>query len=71
MICEHCYHQEGCKRQLSEDGRCDQYLKNGRIGLEDGVGINPMDTLTYDYESLKRLFEKLDLKDLKAGVQET
>jgi len=65
VICGHCYHQKDCKRKPTADGRCDDYLKNGRIDLDDELDINPMDTFTVDYETLKKLFKELHEEQIK------
>lgn len=59
LICERCYHHKGCKRQLTPEGRCDFYVKDGRIDLDDDLEVNPMDTMTFDYDTLKKLFKDL------------
>jgi hypothetical protein len=66
LICERCYHHKGCKQKPSPDGRCDGYLKDGRIGLDEDIEINPMDTLTIDYETLKKFFKDLNEEQLKS-----
>ena len=35
MICERCYHYKGCKQKPTPEGRCNDYLKDGRIDLDD------------------------------------
>ena len=65
MICESCYHHKGCKQKPTSEGRCNDYLKDGRIDLDDELDINPMDTFTFDYDTLKKLFEDLHEEQLK------
>jgi hypothetical protein len=57
MICDCCYYRIGCKRRPSASGRCDFFLKNGEVGLDDHLDVNPLDTVEYDYEEIKRLFD--------------
>jgi hypothetical protein len=66
LICERCYHRNGCKRKPTADGRCDDYLKDGRIGLDDDLDVNPMDTFTFDYDTLKKLFNDAQKDTLKS-----
>jgi hypothetical protein len=42
------------------DERCENYLKDGRIDLDDDLDINPMDTFTFDYDTLKKLFKDVN-----------
>jgi hypothetical protein len=65
LICERCYHHKGCKRKPTPQGRCDEYLKDGRIDLDDVLDINPMDTFTFDYDTIKKLFKDLHEEQLK------
>lgn len=57
MICDCCYYRAGCKRRPSPSGRCDFYLKNGEVGLDENLDVHPLDTFEYDYEEIKRLFD--------------
>jgi len=57
MICECCYYRIGCKRRPSQSDRCDFYLKNGEVGLDENLDVNPLDTMEYDYEEIKRLLD--------------
>jgi hypothetical protein len=66
LICERCYHHKGCKRKPTPEDRCDDYLKDGRIDLDDELDINPMDTFTIDYDTLKKLFKDLHGEQLKS-----
>ena len=63
MICESCYYRSGCERTTA-DGRCDFYIKSGGVGIDGEVEVNPMDTMEYDYDDLKKLFEDVPLDDL-------
>jgi hypothetical protein len=65
LICERCYHHKGCKQKPTPEGRCNDYLKDGRIDLDDELDINPMDTFTFDYDTLKKLFKDLPEEQLK------
>jgi hypothetical protein len=66
LICERCYHHKGCKQKPTPDGRCNDYLKDGRIDLDDELDINPMDTFTFDYDTLRKLFKDLHEDQLKS-----
>jgi len=57
MICECCYYRAGCQRRPSPSGRCDFYLKNGDVELDENLDVNPLDTFEYDYEEIKQLFD--------------
>ena len=57
MLCEGCYHELECNRHVDENGRCSYFLKNSKVEIDDDVEVNPMDTMTYDYDDLKKLFE--------------
>jgi len=57
LLCEGCYHELECNRHLDEDGRCRYFLKNSKVEIDDDVDVNPMDTVTYDYDDIKKLFE--------------
>ena len=65
MLCECCYHEMECNRELDENGRCTYFLKNSKVEIDDDVEVNPMDTMTYDYDDLKKLFEDtaIDIDD--------
>ena len=65
MICDCCYHRKGCNLKPTPDERCESYLKDGRIDLDDDLDINPMDTFTFDYDTLKKLFEDVGEVKLK------
>ena len=65
MLCENCYHKRGCLRQLQKDGRCSFYVKNGQVDIDDDIGVNPMDTITFDYDDIKKLFKDISLEDIK------
>jgi hypothetical protein len=65
LICDRCYHTKGCKRTPTPDERCEFYVKDGRIDLDDDLDINPMDTFTFDYDTLKKLFKDTHGVDLK------
>lgn len=65
MICDRCYHQKGCNLKPAQDERCENYLKDGRIDLDDDLDINPMDTFTFDYDTLKKLFKDVNEVNLK------
>ncbi len=67
MICDRCYHHDGCKRKPTPEERCEFYVKNGRIDLDDELDVNPMDTFTFDYDTLKKLFKDLHGIDTKMG----
>ena len=63
MICKECYHQQGCNRQPDEDGRCSYYMKKSQVDIGGEVGVNPLDTMTFDYDDIKKLFEDEDLTE--------
>ena len=63
VICEECYHEKGCKRKLDENGRCAFYVKKNRVAIGDDVDVNPMDTITFDYDDIKKLFDDEDLTE--------
>ena len=63
MICEDCYYQKACDRQPDENGRCLLYVKKTLVDIGDEVGVDPMDTLTFDYEDIKKLFDDTDLSE--------
>ena len=63
MICEDCYHQTGCEREPNENGRCSYYVKKTRVSIGNEVDVNPMDTMTFDYDDIKKLFEDADLSE--------
>ena len=63
MICEECYHQNGCDREPDENGRCSFYMKKTSVDIGNEVGVNPLDTMTFDYDDIKKLFEDEDLTD--------
>lgn len=65
MLCQNCYHRIGCERQLDDEGRCQLYVKNGQVEIDDEVGVNPMDTITFDYDDIKNLFGDIDLDGFK------
>jgi hypothetical protein len=66
LICDRCYHHKGCKLKPTPEGRCNDYLKNGRIDLDDELDINPMDTFTFDYDTLKKLVKDLHEEHFKS-----
>lgn len=66
MICKCCFHQKGCQQKPTPDDRCRDYLKDGRIDLDEEFDINPMDTFTFDYDTLKKLFKDLHEDRLKS-----
>jgi hypothetical protein len=51
---------------VDEDGRCGYFIKNSKVEIDDDVEVNPMDTMTYDYDDLKKLFEdtSIDIDNL-------
>ena len=63
MICEDCYYQTTCVRQPDENGRCSLYVKKNAVDIGDELGIDPMDTLTFDYEDIKKLFDENELTE--------
>ena len=54
MICNTCFLKPGCERKLGKDGRCRYYVKEGQIGFDDDMDVNPLDTMTFDYDDMKR-----------------
>jgi len=58
LLCEDCYHELGCSRQVDESGRCSYFIKNSKVEIDDDVKVNPMDTITYDYDDLKKLIKQ-------------
>ena len=65
MICEQCYHKKGCKRKPTPQERCEFYVKDGPIDLDEDLDVNPMDTFTFDYDTLKKLFKDIPEVKLK------
>ena len=63
MICEDCYHHLDCERQPDETGRCGFYMKKSKVEIGDEFDVNPMDTMTFDYDDIKKLFEDTDLDE--------
>ena len=63
MICEDCYYQTTCDRQPDANGRCSLYVKKTRVDIGDELGVDPMDTLTFDYEDIKKLFDENELTE--------
>ena len=63
MICKDCYHENGCDREPDENGRCGFYVKKTRVDIGNEVEVNPMDTMTFDYDDIKKLFEDADLSE--------
>ena len=63
MICNDCYHQAGCEREPNENGRCSFYVKKTRVNIGNEVDVNPMDTMTFDYDDIKKLFEDANLSE--------
>lgn len=57
LICESCYHNLECSRHPDENGRCSYFIKNSKVEIDDDLQVNPMDTLTYDYDDLKKLLK--------------
>ena len=63
MICKDCYHENGCDKNPDANGRCSFYVKRTRVDIGNEVEVNPMDTLTFDYDDIKKLFEDADLSE--------
>ena len=57
-ICNTCSHERACERKLEKDGRCQFYIKDGRVEIDLDLDVNPMDTFTFDYEDLQRILRK-------------
>ena len=64
MICDNCYHLIDCKKSPDEDGRCNEYLKDGDVEINEDVDVNPINTETFDYDDIKRLFGDILCFDL-------
>ena len=60
MICNDCYHESGCEKLPDENGRCRVYIKNSKVELGEDVDVNPMDTQTFDYDDIKKIFKDAD-----------
>lgn len=60
MICDDCYHRSDCEKKPDENGRCSSYLKDSKVVIDDDMEVNPMDTLTFDYDDIKRMLEEVD-----------
>ena len=43
---------------MDESGRCSYFIKNSKVEIDDDVKVNPMDTITYDYDDLKKLIKQ-------------
>ena len=56
-ICRDCYQRTACDKKKGNVERCDDYLKDSKIGLTDNVDVNPMDTLQFDYDDIKKLVD--------------
>ena len=54
MVCKNCYNRFCCKLYLDENGRCRVYLKSGEIVFGEELRFDPTDTITYDYNSIRR-----------------
>lgn len=65
MICNGCYHNIGCSRKPTPDDRCDCYIKGSSIELDDNLEVNPIDTLEYDYDEIKKLINGIEPDLLK------
>ena len=60
MICDDCYHRSDCEKKPDENGRCNSYLKDSKVVIDEDMEVNPMDTLTFDYDDIKRMLEEVD-----------
>ena len=63
MICKDCYHENGCDKQPDENGRCSFYVKKTRVSIGEELDVNPMDTMTFDYDDIKKLFDDTELTE--------
>ena len=57
MICDKCYHRSNCEELPDKNGRCGNYLKDGEILFSDDLKFNPTDTISYDYDLVKRVLD--------------
>ena len=49
MICDKCYHRCNCEELPDKNGRCNEYLKDGEIIVDEEMKLNPTDTIdNYD-----------------------
>ena len=63
MICKECYHENGCDKRPDGNGRCSFYVKRTQVDIGNEVEVNPMDTMTFDYDDIKKLFDDADLTE--------
>ena len=57
MICDNCYHRFNCEEIPDKKGRCSNYLKDGEIFFSKEMKFNPSDTIVYDYDLIRRIFD--------------
>ena len=69
MICDDCYHHSDCEKKPDESGRCSSYLKDSKVVIDDDMEVNPMDTLTFDYDDIKRMLEEVDKEKKQKKLQ--
>ena len=55
MVCKNCYNRFGCKIQPDKNGRCRLFLKSGEIVFGEELRFDPTDTITYDYDFIRRV----------------
>ena len=65
MICKDCYSRISCSRKPTPDDRCDYYVKGSAIELDDNLVVNPIDTMEYDYDDIKKLLKDMNPEVLK------
>lgn len=66
MICNDCYARIGCSRKPTPDDRCNYYVKGSGIELDDNLEVNPIDTMEYDYDEIKKMLKDVDPDLLKS-----
>ncbi|UCF91173.1 MAG: hypothetical protein JSW39_23320 [Desulfobacterales bacterium] len=42
-------------------------MKNSEVEIDDEIEVDPMDTFTFDYDDIKKLFKDGDRADKKEG----
>jgi hypothetical protein len=59
LICTNCYYRFGCKRELTEESRCQRYLNDKEVVRRDDLKIDPSGSLAFDFEVIKKFLEKM------------
>jgi hypothetical protein len=55
MICDNCYYRNSCEELPDKNGRCSNFLKDGKIIFSSDLKFNPTDAIAYDYDLIKRV----------------